>query len=452
MSQTLTEDEYERLRQEEELSRQRDAEPPERPAKRPTPPLHRLLPASVDAEAGVISSLLLQPTEVWAYCIARGVNAAMFHSPGLGVMFDGIRELLEAGKPVDIVTLTQYLHDAKLLDAAGGASRVSEMFTFLPTAANAEYYLDIVAGKFGLREIISTCTTFASRAYEEEEAGELLHELEVRVSGMALRQFKPTATTPKAAVMNILNKVALGKNEEAWGLSTGFPNLDAVMRGLRKKNMIAIGGATSAGKTALALNFIHNLTVERKIPALLFSAEMSTEEVIEVLLQIGSGVNVDAVVEGRVSEPEMRQFTAAASKLAEAPLVIRDESDLSITEIRSIARVEKPRLIMMDYAQLFRGSKTKYDRRDQEIAEISRDSKKMAGEMDATVFLLTQLNDDGKVAESRTIAKDANQLLIVEDTGDGGKVVKVCKQRRGPKQEVFFRWIGPAQKFLPKPI
>lgn len=419
----------------------------------------RTLPQSGDAEQGVLASALLAPRNVLDLLQRKGVSPEWFAVPAHRIIFDALNEMSLAGAPIDFLTLTQYLKDKRdpgglpLLDMAGGASFVTSLFTLVPSAANAGYYLDIVREKYYLREVIEVSTSLASRAYQEDNPEELRQEADSLLARIADPEAKgKRSRSIHDIVAGVTAKVAAGKTEEAWGISTGFPNLDAVARGMRGGNMISIGGETGAGKTSLALNIAYYMAVKRGLKVLIFSLEMSEEEVVEVLIQIGSGVNIDCVREGRVNDGELRRYAHACQAIANAPFVIRDEKDVSIIQARSIARRERPRLIVGDYAQLFSGGKRRYERADLEVADVSRNFKKMCGELDATGFLITQLNDDGKVSGSRAIAKDSDQMWIVEETGEDTRNVKICKQRRGKKDVVPFRFIGPAQKFLPLAI
>lgn len=417
------------------------------------PDVHRMLPADTEAEQGVLSSLFLAPAKVMEEAHSMGTRPDWFHSPGYKTIFEEVQAMDAEGVPIDPITLTGRLRDKGLLDAIGGPAIVTALFTFLPTAANSRFYLETVQEKFFLREIIAGCTELAGRAYEEQDQlGEIRQRAEELFLSIAdaglMKQRKPV----KTVVGEIIARMSAGKTEEAWGLKTGFPALDAVIRGLRAGNMFAIGGETGAGKTSLALNLVDKLCVGRGIKTMIFTLEMTAAEVLEVLLQIGTGQNIDAVAERRVSDSEIAKFAKHAEKVASAPLVVDDNKELSMLDVRSLARRERPRLIVIDYAQLLSGGKKKYERNDLEIADISRNAKKMAGELGATVLLLTQLNEEGKTEGSRRISKDADQVLIVEDQGEEERSILVCKQRRGKRQRVNFRWIGPCQKFVSKPL
>lgn len=431
------------------------------------PDIHRLLPQAPDAERGVLSSWLLAPNEVGGFLRDKHFRPDWLHLPAHAEIANELEAMRDEIKPIDFVTLTQRLRDRGVLDQVGGAALVTELFTFLPTAANAGHYLEIVEEKQLLREIIRICTEYAARSYDEQDdpAG-LLAECEERIAALSSGRTKRRRKSQGAVVLDICDMIERGNEEAVWGIKTGFPNLDLIARGLRPGNVIAIGGNEKAGKTALAQNIVNNVCVMAKgdpVKTLFFSLENTTQEVNEELLQIGSGYNLDEIIAAKKypthgnSAHIMDKVTAAAMKLAKAPLEIRDEAELSIMQMRSIARQYRPRLIVLDYAQLCAGVSTRYERDELRIAEVSRHFKLMCGELDATGILLSQLTD-GKAAGSRSIVKDCNQWWVVEDGACDqagnvvAKTVKICAGRRVQPAETSMRWIGPIKKMLPGAI
>lgn len=421
-----------------------------------TPPriVHRKLPQSEESELAFIASAFIAPERVRAIASQMGMTAEWFHIPCNRTLWRRFCEIVDSGGALDLFIMTKALTDAKEIASVGGHAGLTQMFTYLPTAANARYYAEDIAEKHTLRAIIQGCTDTITRAYDDQgNVPAIVEGLEHTASSIALRRFKTDTGTVRDSVMNVLSKCASGYTEESFGVSTGYTSLDTVVRGMSKGHMWSIAGASSAGKTSFALNLIYNVCVKQGHKTLVFTLETNRDELVEVLIQIGSGVNVDQIAKGRASAGEQKLFKQAAEALSKAPLVVIDDTDISISQVRSVARREKPRFVMLDYAQLMTGSQRKYDRQDQEVAEISRSAKKMAGELECTTILISQLNDDGKMAGSRSILKDSDQSLLVEDgKSDLEKIVKVVKQRRGKKTAIPFRWNGPSQEFIQKSL
>ncbi len=180
------------------------------------PDIHRLLPQSPDAEQGVLCSFLLSPREVGGLCVERGVSAECFHIPAHSGIFAVLLELWNAAKPIDFITLTQVLRDRNQLDQVGGAAFVTELFTFIPTAANAAYYIEILQEKWTLRRIITTCTEYAARSYDEQDnVPSLLDEVEQHINKIARERFQANSLSMKDQVMEAIESIEK-LYERAW--------------------------------------------------------------------------------------------------------------------------------------------------------------------------------------------------------------------------------------------
>lgn len=431
------------------------------------PDIHRLLPQSPDAERGVLSSWMIAPDYVGPLLRAKFFSPDWFHLPAHQQIAAELEAMGNEGHPVDFITLTQRLRDKGTLDQVGGAALITELSDFLPTAANTGHYAETLEEKWTAREIIKICTEATCRAYDEQDGiPALLAETEAKICGLSSKRTQRRRKGQGAVVMDIMEMIEHGDEEAVWGIKTGFPNIDMIARGLRPGNVIAIGGEEKAGKTALVQNIIAHVSVMAAEPVstLFFSLENTTQEVNEELLQIISGYNLDEIMRAQKyhtldgSARILEKTIAAGTKLAKAPLDIQDDAELSIVQMRALARQSKPRIIVLDYAQLCAGVSKRYERDDLRIAEVSRQFKLMCGELDATGFLLSQLNEDGKAAGSKSIVKDCNQWWIVEDgeSNDAGQVitknVKVCAGRRVQPADCSMRWIGHLKKMLPRAI
>src|SRR5581483_2011598 len=198
------------------------------------PDVNRLLPQSPDAEQGVLGSFLLSPRDIGGLCAERGIKTAHFHIPAHATIYDVLMELWNAAKPIDFITLTQVLRDRRLLDQVGGAAFVTNRFTFLPTAANAAYYIEILEEKFTLREIIRTCTEYAARSYDEQdEVHGLLDEVEQKIFEIAKDRFKNKIQSMKDQVMEAIESIEklYERRGNITGLPTGFAELDKMTDG-----------------------------------------------------------------------------------------------------------------------------------------------------------------------------------------------------------------------------
>src|SRR5438477_2458345 len=439
--------------------------------------IHRAPPHSVEAEQGVLGSMLIAPQEAIPASIEK-IEEPYFYIPAHQIIFRVLVEQWNAGHAIDLITFTQTLRDQNLLETVGGAVFVTSLFTFVPTAANIDYYLEIVRDKYVLRQIISTCTESVRRAYEEQgEVGPLLDEVEQKIFNVGDDRFRGQLLTMKEQVMGALESI-----EKLWerrggitGLSTGFIELDRLTSGLHAAEMIVIAARPSMGKTALAMNISEHVAIAQKLPVAVFSLEMSSQQLVQRMLCSRARVNLQRVRDGFLAERDFPSLTAAASKLAEARIFIDDAASLSILELRAKARRLKAqqdvRLIIVDYLQLLRStSRRAQDNRQLEISEISAGLKALAKELNIPVIVVAQLNrqpearSGGKprlsdLRESGSIEQDADLVgLLVrpeiyeEDEEaraekEGEAELIIAKQRNGPVGEISLTFLKEFTRF-----
>ena len=442
-----------------------------------SPDIHRTLPHSLEAEQGVLGSMLISPTDVIGDCVER-INAAYFYQPAHATIYELLVEAWTAQRPADVITLTQILRDRNLLEAVGGPSFITHLFTFTPTAANASYYLEIVREKYVLRQIISSCTECAARAYDEQgEVNTLLDEVEQKVLAINENRFKNSVPGMKEQVMEAIESIEklYERRGAITGLSTGFKNLDQMTNGLHPAEMTVIAARPSMGKTAFAMNIAEHVAVNSKHPVAIFSLEMSSQQLVQRLLCSRAKVNLGKVRDGFLSERDFPNLTTAASKLAESQIFIDDTAGLSILELRAKARRFKQmhdiQLIVIDYLQLLRStSRRGQENRQIEIAEISSGIKALAKELKIPIIVLAQLNRNpearagGKprlsdLRESGSIEQDADLVgLLVrseyyaedeeqrEETKGEAELI-IAKQRNGPVGEVKLTFLKEYTRF-----
>ncbi|HEY8903823.1 MAG TPA: replicative DNA helicase [Chthoniobacterales bacterium] len=444
------------------------------------PDIHRTLPQSLDAEKGVLCSALLSPSNVLGECIER-LDENHFYHPAHQIIYREMIALQNAAKPVDFISLTQVLKDKGELDKAGGAAAISELFTFVPTASNADYYIDIVREKFLLRQLIQACTEFAGRAYDEQgEVKNLLDEAESKIFQIGEERFKGTFADMRTEVMNAIASIEnLYKNRGGLsGLSTGFKKLDDMTGGLRGSEMFVVAARPSMGKTAFAMNIAEHVAVNLGKAVGVFSLEMSSSQLVQRLLCSHARVNLGRVRDGFLSQHDVTKITKSAATLSKSQIYIDDTPGISVLELRAKSRRMRDRhqieLIVIDYLQLLRStSKRGQENRQIEIAEISNGIKALAKELDIPIIVLAQLNRNpdartgaakgrprmSDLRESGSIEQDADLVgLLVrsevyEDDEDTKKEVAgegeliIAKQRNGPIGDVPLTFLKEYTRF-----
>ena len=447
--------------------------------------IHRTPPHSVDAEQGVLGSMLISPRETIAECVEK-INEEYFYVPAHRTIYNVLVDLWNASQAIDLITFTQVLRDRHLLDSVGGAAFVTSLFTFVPTAANVGYYLDIIRDKYILREIISAATESVRRAYEEQdEVNNLLDEVEQRIFAVGEDRFKGQLLSMKDQVMDAIEsieKLYEGKGR-ITGISTGFVEFDRMTSGLHASEMIVIAARPSMGKTAFAMNIAEHVAIQEKLAVAVFSLEMSSQQLVQRLLCSRARVNLKKVRDGFLGEREFSSLTSSASKLAEAKMFIDDTGSLSILELRAKARRLKAqheiRLIVVDYLQLLRSTTRRgQENRQIEISEISGGLKGLAKELNIPIIVVAQLNrnpenrtGDSKgrprlsdLRESGSIEQDADLvgLLVREayyaDTDEekteaaGNADLIISKQRNGPIGDIHLTFLSEFTRFQTRAV
>jgi replicative DNA helicase len=439
--------------------------------------IHRTLPHSVEAEQGVLGSMLISPREIIAECVEK-INEEYFYVPAHKTVYVVLVELWNAGQGIDLITFTQVLRDRNVLETVGGAAFITSLFTFVPTAANVTYYLEIVRDKYILRQIIAACTESVRRSFEEQdEVNNLLDEVEQQIFSVGEDRFKGHVLTMKDQVMEAIEAIEqlYERRGGITGISTGFAELDRMTNGLHESEMIVIAARPSMGKTALAMNITEHVAINEKLPVAVFSLEMSSQQLVQRLLCSRARVNLQKVRDGFLAERDFPSLTAAASKLAEAQIFIDDSAGLSILELRAKARRLKAqkdiKLIVVDYLQLLRSTTRRaQDNRQLEISEISAGLKGLAKELKIPIIVIAQLNRQpeartgGKprlsdLRESGSIEQDADLVgllvrpEIYEEDEDaraekaGEAELIIAKQRNGPVGEIALTFLKEFTRF-----
>ena len=394
---------------------------------RPTAPapgaLDRLPPHALEAEQGVLGCMFLDPAESIGKCLEKlKAGSECFYDLRHRTLFDHLVTMYDSRQPVDLITVQQRLKDMQQLEAVGGLAYLSGLMDAVPSAANLEYYLGIVREKHLLRRMLQACSGVIGRVHEHEgEVDQLLDEVERDILRISEEREEGASKNIKDLVTSAITIIQdyHSKQGQLSGVPSGFADLDKMTHGLHPGEMIVIAGRPSMGKTSLAMNIAEHVAVNERLPVGVFSLEMTAESLIVRMLCSLARVNSRAVREGFLRERDFPRITAAAAKMAKAPLIIDDTPGLSILQLRARARrmwqQSGIRLFVIDYLQLLHSSSRKaQDNRQQEIADISSGVKALAKELKVPVIVLSQLN--------RELEKDKSRKPRLSDLRESGSI------------------------------
>ncbi len=443
----------------------------------PTLVLDRVLPNSLDAEMAVLGAMLLSPVEAGSQVRER-LSENHFYYSAHQAIFREIAALQDALHAVDLLTLTQRLQDKNQLEDIGGPAYLSDLVTRLPTIANVEHYIEIVWEKYLLRQLIGAAHDVIYRSFEQQDDVKAwIDEVEQQIFSITAEKSTEIIKPAKPLVMDAMASIErmYEKRGEVMGLATGFRDLDRLTSGLQDGTMFIIAARPSMGKTALAMNIVENVAVDRNIAAGVFSLEMSGQELVIRMLCSRARVNLRSLHGGFPSERDHHQLTAVASQLMKAPIYIDDSAGLTVNQVRARARRMKQqfgiKLLVIDYMQLMRApSRRAESSRQAEVADISAGIKALAKELSIPIIVLSQLNrqpesrDEGKprladLRESGAIEQDADVVGLLlrpevyEDDEEKREKLKgeanlvIAKQRNGPTGDIDLTFRGEFTRF-----
>lgn len=398
--------------------------------------IHQAPPHSVEGEMGVLGSMIMNPRDAIAECMDR-LSSDHFFIPQHQTVFSVLCELYQKGKGIDLITFTQELRDRNILESVGGAAWVTSLFTFVPTAANVEYYMDIVREKFIAREIIAKCTELVRTAYEEQtEIGEVLEKTQAALIEIIMDSERPDVFRHVHEGMDeaiAQLEYAYGHRGQAavTGMATGLIDFDRMTSGLKAQQLVIVGARPSQGKTALAMNFAANMAVANQVPVAVFSMEMSFQEVCNRLLCSQADVSLQRFRDGMLKKSDFDRVPRHAGQINAAPLWIDETPALNIGSFRARARLLKTRYgvkaIIVDYLQLMHStSRRAQEARWLEITEISGALKATAKELNIPIICCCQLNREAEgrkgefgkpklsdLRESGSIEQDADIVALL---------------------------------------
>lgn len=422
-------------------------------------------PQNIDAEKSLLGAVLID--EETLADISEHVSPKDFYDKRHGIIYGGMMRLYEHHKPVDLLTLTEELKKKDELDIIGGSAYLTDLTNYVPTAAHAEAYAELVAQKAVRRRLIKASGEISELGFDEDTTTqELLERAEAELFSVSDQSLKQDLTSIETILTESFDRLEeLHRNKGTLrGIPTGYRDLDNMTAGLQRSDLIILAARPAMGKTTLVTNLAYNVATIAKQPVLFFSLEMSKEQLVDRMLADASGVDSWNIRTGNLSDDDFGKLSEAMGEMAEAPIFIDDTPGLSVLEMRTKSRRaahEAPLgLIIVDYLQLMQGSGRDNGNRVQEVSEISRGLKLIARELNVPVIALSQLSRSvesrtpqipqlSDLRESGSIEQDADIVSFIYRPGyyepdnpefENITQLIIAKHRNGPvgRVELFF--------------
>jgi replicative DNA helicase len=381
----------------------------------------KIPPQNTDAEASLLGALLIDSDAIVK--IADSVAPVDFYDERHQKIYEATLQLYEKHSPIDVLTLTDQLKSTGYLEMVGGAAYLTQLTNYVPTATHVEQYADIVAQKSLRRRLIKASQDMVGLGYDEtKNLRELIETAESRLFEVSQKHVKQDIVSLETILTESFDRLdELHKDKgKIRGIPTGFRDLDNILAGLQRSDLIILAARPAMGKTAMSLNIAHNVAVKAKEPVLLFSLEMSKEQLVDRLLAMESGVDAWALRTGNLTDADFEKIGHAMGALSEAQIFIDDTPSITVGDLRTKARREAHQhrlgLIIVDYLQLMSGSARSGSdfNRVQEISEISRGLKGIARELNVPLLALSQL--------SRSVESRSPQIPQLADLRESGSI------------------------------
>jgi replicative DNA helicase len=442
-------------------------------------PSDRQPPHNDDAEAAVLGACMLVPAAVDTVLLILRKDDFFrgFHQH----VYESVKDLHDRSQPVDLVTVQDWLNTRNLLEAAGGSVALAGLTEKVASAANVEAYARLVKEKAKLRRLISACAQITQDCYvNTENAAQVVDQAENQVLDIGREEGVQAAERIEKMMIGAIETIERYRSQRGavTGLPTGFRDIDELTAGMHPGQLIVAAGRPGSGKTAFALNIASHVAMTHGKPVVIYSLEMTKQELLFRLLCSTGSVDSRNLRRGKLENHEMGRLVNAATNLTKAPLFINDASRLDIQSLRSSVRrmvkEEGIELVMVDYLQLMHVEGMEKPDRVREVTMISGALKAIAKEMNIPVLVASQLNRgvemrQGAKAESKprlsdlresgSIEQDADVVMLihrkalqqrdgeVDTEPDNTADVIIAKQRSGPTGDVSLVFLGPYTRF-----
>ena len=430
-------------------------------------------PHNLEAENAVLGAILINPD-----CLNKVVEkleAEHFYSPQNKLIYEGIFNLYNQNKPTDVLTLSEYFNSRGQLEEIGGVEYLSELGLDTVLTSNVEYYVQIIKENALKRKLVNAGQIIIEEVFNNPEANVSLEIAEKTIYEIAQQKGSQEVQLITNLLMETVEQLEYRYNNKGsyTGVPSGYYDLDAMLAGFQKSDLIILAARPSMGKTAFALNIAENIGIDQKIPVLIFSLEMASNQLTQRILCSQAEINSQRARTGDLNASEWERIADCMNKLHEAPILIDDSTGITISDIRAKARRVKQKyphlgLIIIDYLQLIEDKSTMD--RFQAISSISRGLKSLARELKVPIIALSQLSRKveertsklpmlSDLRESGAIEQDADVVMFVHrdeyydkenpELKNKAQIV-IAKQRNGPVGNVDLLFFGSFTKFKNK--
>ncbi len=434
----------------------------------------RVIPHNIEAEQSTLGGMLLSQEAIAD--VLETVTGSDFYAPKHEIIFNAIIYLFGRGEPTDVIAVTDYLNKQGNLLKAGGADYLHSLSSFVPTAANAGYYAKIVADKAILRRLIDAGTRIAQSGYESQgEVEDLVNQAQSEVFAVVSQTAKDDYVGLSESIDFAIRDIEAAQNRggDLTGIPTGFTNLDTYTHGLHSGQLVIVAARPSVGKSTFALDIARNAAIKHNQATIFFSLEMGRSEIAMRMLSAESGIYLQSMRKGTLTEGDWAKLAAVRGKINDAPLYIDDSPNMSLVEIRAkcrrLAQQVQLKMVVIDYIQLMTSGK-KVESRQQEVSEFSRALKLLSKELGVPVVALSQLNRQAEqtkdkrpelsqLRESGSLEQDADVVILLHREGlfekdhprAGEADLILAKQRNGPTGTVTVAFQGQYSRFVNMP-
>ena len=431
--------------------------------------MKRIPPHSAEAEQAVLGAMLMNKEAI--SMASEIITGEDFYQTAYGILFDCIVEMFQQGKPVDLITLQDYLKEKDVPPEISNMEFARDLLMQAQTSANADTYAKIVREKSVMRRLIKVNEETANTCYQQNKPlDEILEDAQKKVFELAETGNSEEYVPIRQVVLNALDVIERASKTKGTvtGIPTGFIDLDYKLSGLQRSDLVLIAARPSMGKTAFVLNIAQHVAFRQNLAVAIFSLEMSKEQLVNRLFSLESHVDAQILRTGNLSDTDWEKLIEGAGTIGSSRMIIDDTSGITISEMRSKCRKYKLEmgldLVIIDYLQLMSGSNSR--RNESRQQEISRSLKGLARELNVPVIALSQLSRAveqrtdkrpmlSDLRESGAIEQDADVCMFIyrddyynPDTEDKNIAeIIIAKQRNGPIGTVRLAWMPQYTRF-----